>query len=54
MYSVADYRDYTDGGHYTDYGVNLIQPFTSDTDAVKAAIIALTIGDGGDWPENQF
>jgi hypothetical protein len=54
MYGVADYRDYTDGGNYQTYGVNLIQPFTSDTDVVQSAINGLSSGGGDDWPESQL
>ncbi|MCJ7730484.1 MAG: hypothetical protein MUO27_11495, partial [Sedimentisphaerales bacterium] len=53
-YGVADYRNYTDGGNYQAYGVNLIQPFTSDTDAVQTAIDGLSAGGGLDAPESQL
>jgi len=53
-YSVADYRNYTDGGNYTAYGVNLVQPFTSSTQETWSAINGLVSGDGGDTPESQL
>jgi parallel beta-helix repeat protein len=53
-YAVADYKDYTDGGKYTTYGVNLRQPFTSDTVAVQTAINGLSAVGGGDTPESQL
>jgi hypothetical protein len=53
-YSVADYRNYTDGGNYTAYGVNLVQPFTSSTQETWSAINGLVSGEGGDTPESQL
>lgn len=53
-YGVADYRNYLDGGHYTDYGVNLDRSFTSDTTAVETAIGGLSASGGADWYESQF
>lgn len=53
-YSVADYRNYYDGGNYTAYGVNLTQPFTADIVAVQTALGALSAWGGGDWPESQL
>ncbi len=53
-YGVADYKDYGDGGNYQAYGVNLIQPFTSNTNAVQAAINGLSAGGGNDHPESQL
>jgi uncharacterized repeat protein (TIGR01451 family) len=54
MYGVADYRNYTDGGNYTAYGVNLDQPFTYSTEDVWSAINGLTAGGGVDLPESQL
>ncbi len=54
MFSVADYRNYDDGGNYAAYGVNLVQPFTSNIQNVRDAIDGLTTGDGGDHPESQL
>lgn len=53
-YGVSDYRNYTDGGNYSAYGVNLIQSFTSDTNAVQAAIDSMFAGGGADTPESQL
>jgi len=53
-YGVADYRNYTDGGNYSAYGVNLIQSFTSDTNAVQAAINSMFASGGADTPESQL
>ncbi len=53
-YGVADYRNYTDGGNYTAYGVNLVLPFTSSVQAALTAINGLTADGGGDDPESQL
>lgn len=54
QYAVADYRNYTDGGNYTLYGVNLRQPFSSSQAVVQAAINTIYASGGGDGPESQF
>jgi hypothetical protein len=54
QYAVADYRNYTDGGNYSAYGVNLRQPFTADTTLVQAAINSMSAGGGADGPESQL
>ncbi len=53
-YGVADYRNYTDGGNYTAYGVNLVQPFTPSIQSVQSAINGLSANGGGDLPESQL
>jgi len=53
-YAVADYRNYTDGGNYTAYGVNLRRSFTADTTSVHDAINGLSAGGGADGPESQL
>jgi hypothetical protein len=53
-YGVSDYRNYTDGGNYSAYGANLIQPFTSDTNTVQTAINSMSAGGGADYPESQL
>ena len=53
-YGVADYRDYRDFGNYSNYGVNLRQPFTSDTAAVNSAIHSMHAAGGYDLPESQL
>jgi len=53
-YGVADYRNYTDGGKYTAYGVNLRQAFTSDTAVAQAAINTYSASGGADYPESQL
>jgi hypothetical protein len=54
MYSVADYRNFTDGGNYQTFGVNLIQPFTSNTALVNAAINGMNASGGADWAESHL
>jgi len=54
MYSVADYRNYNDGGNYQAFGVNLIQPFTANIVAVQAAINGMSASGGDDWAESQL
>ena len=54
MYAVADHRNYTDGGNYSAYGVNLVQPFTSNAQVARSAINGLTADGGGDEPESQL
>ena len=54
QYGVADYKDYMDFGHYTTYGVNVRQSFTSDTAAAKAAISSMYAAGGYDFPESQL
>lgn len=54
QYAVADYRNYTDGGNYSAYGVNLRQPFTADTALVQAAINSMSASGGADTPESQL
>ncbi len=53
-YAVADYRDYPDGGNYATQGLNLDQPFTTNTAAVQNAISSLTANGGDDWPEEDL
>ncbi len=53
-YSVADYRNYTDGGNYQAFGVNLIQPFTSNTALVQFAINGMVAAGGADWAESHL
>jgi uncharacterized repeat protein (TIGR01451 family) len=53
-YGVADYRNYTDGGNYQAYGVNLVLPFTSSIEDTWSAINGLSVGYGGDTPESQL
>ena len=53
-YAVADYKDYRDGGNYSDYGINLSQPFTTDSTAVQNAIDAMDADGGNDTPEEQM
>jgi len=53
-YGVADYRNYNDGGNYQTYGMNLIQSFTSDTNAVQAAINSMAAGGGDDTAESHL
>lgn len=53
-YGVADYKDYRDGGNYTAYGVNLRQPFTSDTVAVQTVMNGMYAVGGFDLPESQL
>ena len=54
MYGVADYKNYTDGGNYTAYGVNLDQPFTFNLQAALSAVDGLAADGGGDGPESQL
>jgi len=54
QYGVTDYKDYRDGGNYTNYGVNLRQPITSDTPAVQTAIDGMYAVGGYDIPESQL
>ena len=54
QYSVADYKDYRDGGNYAGNGVNLRQAFTSDTAAVQTAINGMYAVGGYDLPESQL
>ena len=54
IYGVADYRNYTDGGNYQAYGVNLVQPFTPSVLTAMSAIEGLTASGGGDTPESQL
>jgi len=54
QYGVADYKDYRDGGNYTGNGLNLRQPFTSDTPAVQTAINGMYAVGGYDLPESQL
>jgi len=54
QYGVSDYRNYTDGGSYTAYGVNLRQSFTSNTTLVQNAINSYSAGGGADTPESQL
>lgn len=51
---VAEYRDYEDGGQFAAQGIRVLQTFTSDFDAVIAAINTLSAGGGGDGPEQAF
>lgn len=53
-YGVADYRNFTDGGNYSAYGVNLDQAFTSNTASVQSALNSLYASGGDDTPESQF
>lgn len=53
-YGVADYRDYLDGGAYTDPGVNVHQTFTANPTLAQNAITALYAGGGADTPEEQL
>ena len=53
-YGVADYKDYRDGGLWTDPGVYLRQPFTSDTGAVQSVLDVMVAVGGHDLPENQL
>jgi hypothetical protein len=53
-YCVADYRNYTDGGNYTAYGVNLKQSFTSNSAAVLSAINTYSASGGADGQESQL
>lgn len=53
-YSVADYKDYRDGGNYAGNGVNLRQAFTSDTAAVQTVIDGMYAVGGYDLPESQL
>jgi len=54
QYSVADYKDYRDGGNYAGNGVNLRQAFTSNTAAVQTAINGMYAVGGYDLPESQL
>ncbi len=54
LYGVADHRNYTDGGNYQAYGVNLVLPFTSSVQDALTAINGLTADGGGDDPESQL
>jgi len=54
MYSIADYRNRSDGGNYTAYGVNLDQPFTKSALEAQLAISGLTAAGGGDEEESQL
>ncbi|MBN2136514.1 MAG: PEP-CTERM sorting domain-containing protein [Sedimentisphaerales bacterium] len=53
-YGVADYKDYLDGGYYSSYGVNVRQPFTSNTGAAQSAINGMYAMGGYDTPEEQL
>ncbi len=53
-YAVADYRNFTDGGNYTAYGVNLRQAFTGNTALAQTAINSLSASGGDDGPESQL
>ena len=53
-YGVSDYRNYTDGGNYTAYGVNKKLSFTSSIGATNAAISTYSAGGGADTPESQL
>lgn len=54
QYAVSDYKNYTDGGNYTAYGINLVQPFTADTTLVQTAINGMSATGGADGPESQL
>jgi len=54
MYGVADYRNYTDGGNYQSYGLNLVLPFTDSIQDALSALYGLTADGGGDEPESQL
>lgn len=53
-YAIADYRNFTDGGNYTAYGVNLRQAFTGNTTLAQNAINSLSASGGADGPESQL
>jgi len=53
-YGVADYKNYTDGGNYTAYGINLRSAFTSSSSATQTAINSMSAGGGGDGYESQM
>jgi len=53
-YGVSDYRNYTDGGNYTAYGVNLRSAFTSSSAATQAAINTYSASGGADGQESQL
>ncbi len=53
-YAVADYRNYTDGGNYSAYGVNLRQAFTGNPTLAQNAINSLSATGGADGPESQL
>lgn len=54
QYGLADYKDYRDGGNYTEYGVNLGHAFTTDTAAVQAVMNDMYAWGGIDLPEAQL
>ena len=52
--AVVDYRDYASRtGEPNDYPSNLVLDFSSDPDAIRAAIDSLSLGYGGDGPETM-
>ncbi len=53
-YGVSDYRNYTDGGNYTSYGVNKKQSFTSSSATVQSAINSYSASGGADGQESQL
>jgi len=54
QYGLADYKDYRDGGNYTENGVNLGHAFTTDTGAVQAVMDDMYAWGGIDLPEAQL
>ena len=53
--ALVDYRDFPDRTHNSeDYPAKVQLDFSSDDEAIKAAINGLTLGNGGDGPETVY
>ncbi|MGL6075918.1 MAG: FG-GAP-like repeat-containing protein [Fimbriiglobus sp.] len=53
---VVLYRDFDDGSHGSpgDFQSSIVLPFTTDFAAAEAAIRAIEVGGGADWPESVY